>query len=306
MSAGLFAALRGLLADYRKTLKAPEIEERLDVWVFRPMAFLLVRLLTPTSITPNQITLLSIVVGVAAGWAIGLGTPASMAWGAFGVLLYNVLDCADGMLARVRKLRSPLGYVLDGLAGYVGTAAIILGLGAAVVQRAGQHPLFWWTFTVIAGISMAWWCAVVDGMRLDWMRRVHGQCQDRAAELAALKDEAEQWRRAGTHRWERGLVTCYVIYVQLWEGRTLRERVAPPGEALPVDVWAAGHRPTMRLAIWAGPTLQLTAMGLAALFGRPEWLLWAALVAGNAWGIGILVARWAVRQRLLAGSFEGA
>ena len=133
MSAGLFAALRGLLADYRKTLKAPEIEERLDVGVFRPMAFLLVRLLTPTSITPNQITLLSIVVGVAAGWAIGLGTPASMAWGAFGVLLYNVLDCADGMLARVRKLRSPLGYVLDGLAGYVGTAAIILGLGAAVV-----------------------------------------------------------------------------------------------------------------------------------------------------------------------------
>lgn len=306
MSNRLLAAVRGLLADYRRTLKAPEIEERLDVWVFRPMAFLLVKLLAPTSVTPNQVTLLSIVVGVAAGWAIGLGTPVAMAWGALGVLLYNVLDCADGMLARVRQLRSPLGYVLDGLAGYIGTAALILGLGAAVVHRAGQYPLFWWTATVVAGISMAWWCAVVDGMRMEWLRRVHGQCQDRVAELARLKDEAEQWRRAGTHRWERGLVTCYVIYVHLWEGRTLRERVAAPDEALPVAAWAAAHRPTMRLAIWAGPTMQLTLIGLASLVGHPEWLLWAALVAGNAWGAGVLVTRWIMRQRLLAGSFEEA
>lgn len=297
--------MKGLLADYRSTLKAPEIEETLDVVFYRPLAFGLVRLTLPTVVSPNHLTLLSLLFAILGGWLLFQGTATALAWAAVAIVLHNVFDCADGMLARARGIRSPLGYVLDGLAGYLGATALILGFGKVAGDRAG-HPLFWWAFTVAAGISLAWWCAVVDGLRLDWQRRVHGHCCNRAAELAALEDEAAGWRRAGTHHWQRLLVAAYVVYVRLWEGRTPRERVESPDDTLPTAAWAAANRPILRLAVEAGPTMQLTVMAVACALNRPEWFLWAAVVAANLWAGIVLLARFAVRQRLLATSFEEA
>jgi phosphatidylglycerophosphate synthase len=296
--------LRSLRDGYRQTLKAPETEEPLDLVVYRPLAYLWVRLLERTTVTPNQVTLASIIVGLGAGWLLGLGTSASLRWGAVAVVVFNVLDCVDGMLARVRGMRCPYGYVLDGLAGYLGTLAILLGLGRAVVIRHGD-PAAWWAIAFVAGVSMAWWCAVVDGLRLEWMRRVYGRRQDRAAELAELTETAAIWRREGTHRAQRLLVACYALYARLWEGRSARERLAPaPEDAVPVAEWAAGYRPLLRLAVLAGPSMQLTGVAVAAACLRPEWLLLGALFVGNAWGAGVFVARFVVRRRLLAVPFE--
>jgi phosphatidylglycerophosphate synthase len=308
---GVLASLKRLRADYRVMLKAPEMEETLDALFFRPLAYLSVLVLKPTAITADQVTIASIVVGVAAGVFFGIGTQASLLWGAAAVFLFNVLDCADGMLARIRGQGSPFGYVLDGLAGYIGTAAIVLGLGQAAAAR-HANPLFWWLLTVAAGLSLAWWCAVVDGLRLEWARRVYGKRQDRAAELAKVVETAAVWEREGTHGMERMLAGAYVIYVRLWEGRATRERAEGPAipespeDSLPVAAWAEVNRPILRLAVAAGPTMQLVAVMVAAAFNRPEWLLWGAVVAGNLYGGGVLLARGAVRRRLLAQSAAGA
>ena len=254
--------LSGWKADYLATLKPIEIEEPLDLFFYRPLAYLWVRIACHTPITANQVTLLSVVFGFVAGALLSTGHDAAVRWAAVGVLAFNVFDCADGMLARARGQSSPLGYVLDGLAGYIGTAPIMLGLGQAAVVRHG-HPAFWWSLTVAAVLSLAWWCAVVDGLRLEWMRRVYGQRTDRASELTQLEDAAAQWRQDGTHRAERLLVRAYTIYVRLWEGRSrrapaLNERAEPA-----VEAWAEAHRPILRLAVFTGPTAQLTAVIIA-------------------------------------------
>jgi len=309
----LLQALRRLRADYMATLKAPEMEETLDAVFFRPLAYVWVLGAKRTPITADQVTIASIVVGIGAGVLFGIGTQASLLWGAAAVFTFNILDCADGMLARVRGQGSPFGYVLDGLAGYIGTTAIILGLGQATASR-HHDPIFWWFLTVAAGLSLAWWCAVVDGLRLDWSRRVYGKRQDRAAELARIVDLAAEWKREGTHRMDRMLAGAYVIYVRLWDldGRATRERAENPDRAenaedtLPVAAWAEVNRPILRLAVAAGPTMQLAAIMVAAVLNRPEWLLWAAVVVGNVYGVGVLLARMAVRRRLLAQGIAGA
>jgi phosphatidylglycerophosphate synthase len=309
--ARLLEPLRRLRADYLAMLKAPEMEETLDAVFFRPLAYLGVRAIKGTPITADQVTIASIAVGIAAGVLFAMGTAASLLWGAAAVFAFNILDCADGMLARVKGQGSPFGYVLDGLAGYIGTTAIILGLGQAAASR-HHDPVFFWCLTVAAGLSLAWWCAVVDGLRLDWSRRVYGKRQDRAAELARLVDAAAEWRREGTHGMERMLAGAYVIYVRLWEGRASRERAEGTGraeqaeDALPVAAWAEVNRPILRLAVAAGPTMQLTAIIVAAVLNQPEWLLWGAVVVGNAYGAGVLLARMAVRRRLLAQGTAGA
>src|SRR5687768_13265660 len=82
--------------------------------VARPPAAVLVWLFKGTPITPNQVTFLATVVAAGAGalfvgWLgwVGLIVAAAV------FELSFVLDCADGQLARLRKIASPIGHLLD-------------------------------------------------------------------------------------------------------------------------------------------------------------------------------------------------
>jgi phosphatidylglycerophosphate synthase len=299
--------LRELRDGYLRVLKGPELEEIPDLLFFRPLAYLGVRLVAPTGLTANQVTLASLFAGLLAGWLIAHGDkePALLLWGAGAVFLSNVLDCMDGMLARLRGTSSPFGYVLDGLGDYIGVFAIMFGIGHLVASRHAQ-PFEWWVLTLAAGISLAWWSAVVDGMRVEWMRIVHGHRRERAAELAALVEEAAVWKREGTHLGNRLLVACYAIYVRLWglgspaAGGAIVDRDPPAGP------WASLNRPVLRLALLGGPAMQVTAIVLAAAFDRLEWFLWGTLLLGNAWAVAVLILRSVVRRRLAATALEEA
>lgn len=102
-----------IAAIYRASKKKKDIN-----WftqhLARPPAAVLVWLLARTPVTPNQVTFLATVVAAAAGailvaWPgwVGLVVAAAV------FELSFVLDCVDGMLARLRKIASPLGHLLD-------------------------------------------------------------------------------------------------------------------------------------------------------------------------------------------------
>ncbi len=75
------------------------------------------RLLTPTvlrlGLTPNQVTVASVVVGLGAAALFALGRPAALVVGAVLLQLSLVLDCVDGDVARYTRRFSPLGAWLD-------------------------------------------------------------------------------------------------------------------------------------------------------------------------------------------------
>lgn len=85
-----------------------------NVFVARPLAAPVVSVLLPTRVTPNQITFLNLFLfAVAAG---ALAWVAGARGALLGVLLLEfsyVFDCVDGMLARTKKLASPVGHLLD-------------------------------------------------------------------------------------------------------------------------------------------------------------------------------------------------
>jgi phosphatidylglycerophosphate synthase len=89
----------------------------------------LTRRLIPTRLTPNAVTWLMIVVGVAA--AVLLALPG--VWTALGAVvliqLQILLDCSDGELARWRSQFSPVGIYLDRLGHYVTETLFPIALG---------------------------------------------------------------------------------------------------------------------------------------------------------------------------------
>lgn len=103
----------GIAAIYRASKKKQDIN-RFTEWVARPPAAVIVYALRSTAITPNQVTFLSALV---AGLACAMFAlcPGWM-WLVIAAAVFElsfVLDCADGMLARLRTIASPLGHLLD-------------------------------------------------------------------------------------------------------------------------------------------------------------------------------------------------
>jgi hypothetical protein len=115
---------------YRLTRKLPDLPW--NQYVCRPVAAVVVHRVEGTRITPNQITLASLVVAGAS--ALMLLLLPSYSGLLLAVLVYEasyVLDCADGMLARLRNQQSTAGHLFDFLMDELKAFAI---LGASAVR----------------------------------------------------------------------------------------------------------------------------------------------------------------------------
>lgn len=102
-----------IAAIYRASKKKKDIN-RFTEWIARPPAAVIVFALRKTAITPNQLTFLSAIVAAAACAMFALCPGWTWLIIAAAVFEFSfVLDCADGMLARLRAISSPLGHLLD-------------------------------------------------------------------------------------------------------------------------------------------------------------------------------------------------
>jgi hypothetical protein len=126
---------------YFRSLKPLEVEEPIDVWVHRPIAYLLARAALPTPISPNLITLGSIALGVTGGALVLQSFPGHLLLAGAAIFFSAVFDCADGQLARLRGTSSAFGRVLDGCADLVVSIVVVAG-GTYLVWSKHQVPLF--------------------------------------------------------------------------------------------------------------------------------------------------------------------
>jgi hypothetical protein len=102
-----------IVAIYRSSKKKQDINWFTE-HVARPPAAVVVYGLRGTRVTPNQVTFAS--AALAAGACAMIALLPGWAWLVVAAAVFElsfVLDCADGQLARLRKLASPLGHLLD-------------------------------------------------------------------------------------------------------------------------------------------------------------------------------------------------
>ena len=150
--------LADIAALYRASKKKKDINWFTE-WIARPPAAVVVYLLRGTPLTPNQVTFLSAFVCIGACAMLVL-LPGHL-WLGLAIValeLSFILDCADGMLARLRKIASPLGHLLDFLMDEL-KAMLIFGCVAIRMWRdTGDDRLLLvglgGLFCLAAGISM--------------------------------------------------------------------------------------------------------------------------------------------------------
>jgi hypothetical protein len=142
----------GFWSGYWKTLKPLAVEEPIDVWVHRPVAYVLSRLLYPTPISPNLVTFISILFGLAGGAALVMSFPGHMIVAGACIFWSAVLDCADGQLARMRGTSSAFGRMLDGSADMIVAGAVVVGSTYWLGAKFSHTP---WLAGVVVALAVA-------------------------------------------------------------------------------------------------------------------------------------------------------
>jgi len=157
--------------DFIKTLKPESAEEVIDFYLYRPVAFILVRLLARTRITPNIITLAGVFWGLLAGFLLSRGTQSGFIYGAVVYQIANIFDCADGQLARLKSMYSDFGRILDGVVDYINTSAVYIGAFIGILKAgtmfSGVHHTV--IVFVLASLSTVFACAVYDKLKSKYM-----------------------------------------------------------------------------------------------------------------------------------------
>lgn len=126
------------------TFKSQDTEEWLDIHFTRPLGLLWAKFFNHFNIHPNVVTILSIILGAAAG--IMFYYP-DMTHTIIGILLLvwaNLYDSADGQLARMTGKKTRWGRILDGFAGDV------------------------WFFTIYAAICLRLQSERIPGTDIEW------------------------------------------------------------------------------------------------------------------------------------------
>ena len=146
--------------EYESSLKSIETENIVDRTFYRPIGFKIAKLLKNTSITPNMITVLSIFVGVGAGFLFYYD---NLLYNIGGILLLvcaNILDCVDGQLARLTGIKSKIGRILDGFAGDLWFASIYIGFALRLANEYGTYWFF--ALAVLSGMSHLFQANITD------------------------------------------------------------------------------------------------------------------------------------------------
>ena len=83
-------------------------DETLTLYILRPIAFIIVKLLYPTNVTPNQVSYTAILFGLISAFFFSLGTLTGFLVGGLLYFFILILDCVDGMIARLKKNGTPI------------------------------------------------------------------------------------------------------------------------------------------------------------------------------------------------------
>ena len=131
-----------------------------DRYVNRKLSGVLTRLFLRMGVSPNTITLLSMLIGLAAAGCMATGL---YEWGIIGALLFQlsvIMDCCDGEVARLTFSESRFGKEFDFLADNVVHIAIFVGIASGAYLHGPWEgtslPLILGMMTVAANGCSLW------------------------------------------------------------------------------------------------------------------------------------------------------
>jgi hypothetical protein len=261
-----------LPVHYESTLKPVDVETPLDVYVLRPIAHLFVLMARATPLSANGMTLLAVIVGLSGASLLRYPYPKQIIAGAFLLVLYAVLDCADGQLARARKASSRTGRILDGL----GYCVVSVATAATIIVRVGDEGGAASAVFAVLGFGSAG----VQGAMFDTFKNRY---------LTSTRSSYREGDDLAQTEYgiEHGGADFHVLLYRAYAALLRVERIVAGGEPREAETpeaaaaYARELRPVMRGWAYLGGSTHLVATAVFASVGLISVYVWIRLTVGN-------------------------
>ncbi len=261
--------------EFKSSLKGYDAEEILDLYFFRPLSFLFVKLIYSTNITPNQISVVSMLFGILTGVLFGFGSYQFFVFGAIALLISNILDCADGQLARLKKNGTGIGRIIDGFIDYVTGLSIFAGIGIGLSVATGNYA-YVWILTAAAGFSRVLQNMMFDNYRNMYLTYVYDKGSNIPKEIEEYTRLKRRLEKTKGRYVEKFLVDIYIKYSSV-QKNTAQDKVLNVSS----DEYKKKNVMLLRAWSWIGSTTHLAAVAAACFTNRVEYYLWVTITLGN-------------------------
>jgi hypothetical protein len=269
------------------TYKVREAEGILDLYFYRRLGFQLAKVFAKLGMSPVGVTLLGGVFGIVAGHLYFYRDLTTNIAGMVLHICANLLDNADGQLARLTGRQSREGRIIDSVVDHLIFTSIYVHLILRCFVE-GAPPIFF-LVALAAALSHGLQSGAADYYRNAYLYFVSQRSRGDFDSSAALRSDyqAFNWRE---NPWQKSLVLLYLNFTRQQEMmspvlKKLRETVDRLfGEQIP-EWLAAQYRNAARPAFkfW-GVLMTNTRMLLlfaVLLIDRPAWFFWIEITMFN-------------------------
>ncbi|MBQ1588005.1 MAG: CDP-alcohol phosphatidyltransferase family protein [Prevotella sp.] len=158
----------------QQSFKSNDTEEWLDVHFTRPIGLVFALLWNKLGIHPNVITVLSIFLGIGAGYMFYFRDLTHNIMGVLFLMFANFCDSTDGQMARLTGKKTLIGRILDGFSGDIWFICIYAALAFRLMDQYipftdTKWGMWAWLLMAVAGIL----CHSPQSSLSDYYRQIH-------------------------------------------------------------------------------------------------------------------------------------
>ena len=269
--------MQKLFREFKNSLKDASVEDMMDLFVFRPIAFIIVKLIYRLPVTPNQLSILAILSGIVSGVFFALGTPKSFVYAGLFYALAHIFDCCDGMIARLKKNGTFIGRIIDGFADYATTTAVYIGFNLGLYKAGFEFFITPWILVASTGFCMIVHSLVVDYYRSEFMAHALDIVNSTHEDRDQFKAELKKLNQKKGRYFSKLVIWVYLGYsrIQLF---TKKEKVE-----YDADTYYRSNRLLISLWSWIAAPTYVAVVIIAAIVFRPTILFYYSLIVGNTW-----------------------
>ncbi len=269
------------------TYKAREVEGFVDIYFYRKVGFRIAQYFAQRNVRPATVTLLGGVFGVVAGHFYYYRDLRINLLGIALHIVANVLDNADGQLARLLNQQSRFGRLLDGVVDHVVWLGIYFHLALRHVANGGSSWI--WLVAAMAALSHGLQAATADYCRngyLYFVKRRSGVDFDSSTVLE--KDSRKlAWRSAPLEK----------LFLIFYSKITRQQEVLMPGlnqvrervdrdfpNELPAWVqsrYRTTARPVLKWCGWLMTNARIFLLFFLFVIAQPGWFFWIEITIFN-------------------------
>ena len=267
------------------TFKSADTEEWLDIHFTRPLGLMWANFFNHFNIHPNVVTILSIILGAAAGVMFYFPDMTHTIIGILLLVWANLYDSADGQLARMTGKKTRWGRILDGFAGDVWFftiyAAICLRLqGQDIPFTQVKWGIWIWIIAAISGfIFHGKQCQLADYYRNIHLFFIKGKSGSELDSFTSLRAELKtlSWKKDG----------MWMVFLYFYGNYThSQEQMTPAFQSLRkrmTEVYGDNPVPTEVATEFRKGSLPLMKYANILTFNTRAIVLYISLLIGQPW-----------------------